>query len=444
MSHFRSHRLIGATVAAVAMFGTALLTQPPAVLAQPPRPGPDPIENAKTLQKIADQKAATVVDEAIRDADHHLKLKNPAKAAQAIKTAQSNIDLAVGISGDARKTLTASLQAKLAAVEGRPVAVPNAGVKLDPKSAEVKAAQKEAVERYIAELKDVNASIERVKDYQARGDNASANAEIAKLAKAYPNNPSVMVLGQTGTFKGRIDDAVALHKLQSDRMWAVQKGLMGSALPAAGDVEFPKDWKEMSARRLKTTELSPKEKKIIEALDKPVSIAFNERPLEEALQDLSNLIDQPLLLDKKSLEDLLVDLKKGVSLNAKGLSARTVLRSILATQGLTFIVKEETIQIVTVEKAKGTLATRVYYLGDLVNGVGPLGDFRFGPLLNLAQTQENVRTLTDTITKSIDPLSWQANGGPGTVTFHVPSMSLIVRASTEVHATLSKSFGAGR
>jgi hypothetical protein len=121
-----------------------------------------------------------------------------------------------------------------------------------------------------------------------------------------------------------------------------------------------------------------------------------------------------------------------------------VLRSVLATQGLTFIVKDETIQIVTVEKAKSTLATRVYYLGDLVTGTGPFGDFRWGPALNLAQQQENVRLITETITKSIDPLSWKENGGLGTVTFHVPSMSLIVRAPTEVHFTLGKSFGAGK
>ena len=156
------------------------------------------------------------------------------------------------------------------------------------------------------------------------------------------------------------------------------------------------------------------------------------------------MLDQPLLLDKKSLEDLLVDLKKGVSLQAKGLSGRTVLRSVLASQGLTFIVKDETIQVVTLEKAKSTLTTRAYYLGDLVTGVGPFGDFRFGPFLNLAQTQESVRVLQETITKSIDPLSWRENGGPGTVTFHLPSMSLIVRAPTEVHFTLSKSFGGGR
>jgi hypothetical protein len=57
------------------------------------------------------------------------------------------------------------------------------------------------------------------------------------------------------------------------------------------------------------------------------------------------------------------------------------------------------------------------------------------------QTAENAKAITDLITKSIDPLMWRENAGPGTVTFHFPSKSLIVRASTEVHASLSRTFG---
>jgi hypothetical protein len=432
MTHFRSHRVAGAALTAFALFVATVAAQPP-----------NPIEAAKAQQKIADQKATAAVEEAIQAADRAMKAKNPAKAAQLLKAAQSDIDQAVAISGEARKTLTATLTARLAVVEGRPVVTPAAGVKLDPKSAEVKAAQSEAVKRYIEELNEVNAGVARVKDANARGDTLTANAEIAKLTKLYPNNPGVIALNQTGTIRNRVDDALAFQKVQSDRMWANYKDLMNSSLPAIRDMEFPKDW-EKKKKRLETVELTAKEKKIMEALDKPITVGFNERPLEEALQDLSNLFDQPLLLDKKSLEDLLVDLKKGVSLNVKGVSGRTVLRSILASQGLTFIVKDETIQIVTVEKAKTQLATRVYYLGDIVTGVGLFGDFRFGPFLNLAQQQENVRLVTETITKSIDPMSWKENGGPGSVTFHAPSMSLIVRASTEVHFTLSKSFGGGR
>jgi hypothetical protein len=324
---------------------------------------------------------------------------------------------------------------------------PNPGVLLDPKVAEVKADQKEAYAKYFAELKDVREGLKLVEKYQATGKNYEANTEIARLTKAYPYNPSVLALGQKDTIQNRLADAQAYY-VESSRRWVeIQKQINISSLPAISDVEFPKDWKEKSERRLKAfqVQLTAKEKKIIEALDKPMTIDLNERPLDEALQDLSNKFDVPFHVEKKSLEDLGLDLKKGVSLQGRGLSGRTVLRSLLATQGLTFVVKDEMIQIVTVERSKTLLTTRVYYLGDLVQGVGPFSGIQWGPYLNFQQTQANVAAVIDAIRK-IDPLSWNGadTGGPGSITYHAASQSIIVRNSAEVHFTLGNAFYGGR
>src|SRR5207248_6539714 len=111
--------------------------------------------------------------------------------------------------------------------------------------------------------------------------------------------------------------------------------------------------------------------------------------------------------------------------------------------GLTFVVKDEAIQVFTVEKARELLTTRVYYLGDIVQGVGPFGgSLQWGPFLDYQQTMANVKVIIEAIQNGIDPLSWKdKGGGPGTNTFHFPTMSIIVRASTEVHASLSTRFG---
>lgn len=436
MTRFTSYRWAGAAAAALGLFAAT-------VAGQPPRPAPpDPLEAAKATQRIAEQRAESEVLLQIQNADNLAKGNHTAKAVSTLKTAKQNLQFAPGIGEAARTRLTAMLDAKLAAVEGRPAANPNPGVLLDPKGTEVKAAKKEAVEKYFAEMKDVRDGLKKVEHYQANGKNREADAEIARLAKLYPHNPSVLVLGQKSSIQDRLADAQA-HYAESSRRWVeLQKQINKSSLPAIYDVEFPPDWKEKSERRLKATQvqMTAKEKKIIEALDKPTTINFAERPLDEALQDLSNLFDQPLLIDKKSLEDLGLDLKKGVTLQGKGLSGRTVLRSILATQGLTFVVKDESIQIMTVERARSTLSTRVYYLGDLIQA-GPFSGPQWGPVLNGLQAADNAKLIVDTITKSIDPLSWSQNGGPGTVTFHFPSQSIIVRASTEVHHTLGRGFG---
>jgi hypothetical protein len=425
----------------VALAALALLTAAAANAGQPPKV--DPVDVARARQKVADQKAEADVAEALAAADRLAK-SNPAKAAQLLKAAQSNIDLSAAVSGEARRTLTGTLQAKLAAVEGRPVPAPGPGAKADPKAAEVKADQMAKVEKYLSELKDVREGVATIARANDANDTARASAEIARLQRLYPNNPSVIVLGQTDSMKTRLADAVALQKMQDERMFALQKNLAKSALPAVNEIEFPANWKEISARRLKGVELTAKEKKIVESLEKVLSVNFAERPLEEALQDLSNMLDQPLLLDKKSLEDLGLDLKRGTTLQAKGLSGRTVLRSVLAGHGLTFVVRDEVIQVVTVEKSRTLLTTKVYYVGDLIRGTGTFGDFRFGPVANLQQTQANAAALTDAI-KKIDPLSWAGEtGGAGTVTFDYASLSIVVRNSAEVHHALGRSFGPGR
>jgi hypothetical protein len=430
MARIAGYRWLGAVATAVGLLAVATAAPP------------DATELAKAKQQIAEQKAERDLADAFAAADQQARF-NRAKAAEILKSAKQNLQF-VSIGEAARTRLTNAVDAKLAALEGRPApnpAVGNPAPKLDSKNPDVVAAQKAAEEKATAEFKDVVNGLKKVQAAQDKNDTAEANKEITRLTKAYPNNPSVIALTQDASIKTRLDDAIAFQALQRERWVANQKNLMMSSLPAIYDVEFPKDWKEKSDRRLKATQIqmSAKEKKIIEALDKPVNVNFRERPFEEALQDLSNLIDQPLLLDKRSVEDLSLDLKRGVSHQSGNLSARTVLRSVLAGQGLTFVVKDEAIQIVTVERARSILTTRVYYIGDLVNGTGPFGGIQWGPNLNAQQAAANADAVVQMIRKSIDPLSWNGEtGGPGSITFHYPSMSVIVRASSEVHYTLGR------
>jgi hypothetical protein len=433
MNRVGTARRLAIAVMGLGMFAAASAGQPPR------RPALDPLAEARARQQIADQKAEAEVLTAIADAERIAKT-NPAKALQSLKAAQSNIDLAVAISGDARKKLTDTLQRKIAVMEGRPL--PNPGVKLDPVGSSVKKDRAALVESYATEMKDVREGVERFAKLKQSGLNAEADRELAKLARAYPNNPSIISLMQRDNFATQVQDSLAFADLQQRRINGALKAVDESGIPAGRDIEFPKDWKEKTARRLQKIELTPEEKKIIEALDKPVTVNWNGKPLDEAMQELSNTLDQKLFIDKKSVEDLGLDLRKPFTLQANGVSARTVLRQVLASQGLTFVIKDQVIQVVDVEKARNMLVTKVYYLGDVVQGVGPFGDAtRWGPFLDFQQTMANVEGIIKTITTSIDPLSWKEKGGPASITFHPPSMSIIVRASAEVHATLGSKMG---
>ena len=89
------------------------------------------------------------------------------------------------------------------------------------------------------------------------------------------------------------------------------------------------------------------------------------------MQRLVNLIDKPLSLDKKALEDTGLDMRRLVSYPGD-VTAQTALRSVLQSQGLTYVVKDRTIFVVTLDKAREALVTRSYYLGRLDRRAGTI------------------------------------------------------------------------
>jgi hypothetical protein len=160
------------------------------------------------------------------------------------------------------------------------------------------------------------------------------------------------------------------------------------------------------------------------------------------------------------MKDVEISYDTAVTLNVKGVTVRTVLRKILADVGMTYVIKEETIQATSAQKAKDIMVVRRYYVGDLLAGMGALGGVQNGfgnpigflggfgnpgvfpvgppvnPQLQTMQKMEGVKHLIELIQTSVEASSWQVNGGSGSVTFHAPSMSLVIKQSAEVHALL--------
>jgi hypothetical protein len=393
----------------------------------------DPLQEAVMRQRVADQKAQAAVQEAISLAQRFAG-SNPAKALQFLRAAQADVEASAALSPAVRRQLLEQLQAVMGQIQRHPGRGP-ASTSNTPTSQQIRQKQQETYERWLAEVKYVQESIQRIARLQEAGQAEAAQQQITELARRYPDNPAVLLLLEKERLGQGVQEARMFARLQADRLAAVHRDILRSSLPITRDVEFPKDWKQKTERRLQTVRLTEREKKIVEALDKPASVNWNNVMLEEVLQEISNQLGENLLIDKRSLADLGIDLQRPVTLRANNLSLRTILRQVLAAQGLTFIVKDEAIQVMTVEKARSQLVTRVYYLGDLVQGIGPFGGApQWGTFLDMQQTLQNVELLVRTVESSIDPLFWRANGGPGSITFHYPSMSIIVRASAEVHA----------
>ena len=391
-------------------------------------------DTARARQAVADQKAAADVAQVVVDAEKLARNSSP-KAIERLKASLLAVDLSVELSAAKRKELAETLQAAITVLEN-----PTAPA-ADPRAAARKVSARDAMAAAAGEAKEVAEGFAKAETYYLARRDDEARAILAGLARKYPGNP----VAQGALLKDYNANQIAADK-EATRKYADAwlknvRGVETSAIPATGDIEFPdrKTWDRITkARTAPAVKLTEKEERLLESLNTSVKVDYRGRPFKEALQELSNAMGKEINVDEKSLEDLGLDLLRPVTFTGN-VSARTALRAILQSQGLTFVVKDEMIQVLTLEKAQATLITRSYYLGDLVTGNGAFGNaVQWGPALSYQQTAENAKIVVEAITSSIDPLAWKSerSNGPCTVQFHLPTLSIVVRASAEVHASL--------
>jgi hypothetical protein len=404
------------------------------VVAQKPA---DYAEKAKQAQAVAEATADAEVAEAIRNAKK-LSATFPDKALRDLKVLSLKLDTQAGLGSTKRETLLATVKEASTAIAG---GTPATTKKTDLSPALMARIEKsrKVVDAADAETKDVQSRINDIaKDVEA-GRDREAKAKVADMVKLYPNNPVAIEIGLQSNFREGVLAAKDVSRRSAEGFRLAMNSVQESAIPTAGDMTFPKDWKEKMERRrlMNAPKLTAQEKKLVESMNTPIKTELRNAPFEEAIQNFSTTIDQKIFLDKKSLEDKGVDLRSTVNVPG-GVSARSALRVMLQQQGLTYIIRDNIIQVVSIEEASKVLVTRAYDVRDLVGQGGPFNTLTvWGPYADAQQTYANAQMLIEAIEKSVDPNCWKDTGkGAGTISFHYPTMTLIVRAPSEVHAEL--------
>ncbi|MFO0852476.1 MAG: hypothetical protein U0871_28535 [Gemmataceae bacterium] len=395
----------------------------------------DALDRLKAMRAVADQKAEATVRTAVQDAEAQAKTSRES-AVKALKQLVLSLDLSSEITADKRTKLVADVQAKIAALEGKPAA-PTSPAN-DPKSVAQRAAQRKQWEAASAEVTAVREAVAEVEKLYTANKFVEARTKIDALYKKYPHNLAAQLLAGQGFLSDRVAEAKRLTREMAERSTIALNDVSQSAMPAKADMELAKDWKERQAlrQRMEPKLLGPEEEALLKALEAPVTVELKGRPLEYALQDISNLIGKPIYIDEESLKDVGADKQRQVN-SPGGVSARTALRAVLQSERLTFIIKDKMIMVLSLEKAREQLVTRSYYLGDVVAGSGTFGNpLQWGTVTADQQTQQNAQFLIDAITRSVDPMVWSTKNGPATIFFNPLSMSVVVRAPAEVHATL--------
>ena len=220
--------------------------------------------------------------------------------------------------------------------------------------------------------------------------------------------------------------------------WTVTSAFLGvgrdiekSSTPPGSDYELPRDWRERTAKRGSGPKMTEREKAIMKVLDTPIQGELSGT-FSQAIDYLQTATGQTIVVDKQAMEEAGITYETQVNMKLRKATTRTILKKVLSELGLAYVIKDESIFVTSAARARDTLTTRTYYVGDLAG----VTDVRFGAYLNRVQAVQAIAMIVEMIQSQVDPSSWRANGGPGSIVFEPLTMSLIIRQTAEVHFML--------
>ena len=177
------------------------------------------------------------------------------------------------------------------------------------------------------------------------------------------------------------------------------------------------------------------------ALQQQVSFTFPEEPLKEVIETIKLKTGLPIVIAAKKLEEAAINLETPVTVSLQNLTLESFLRNTLGELGLTFIVKDEVIQITTPEDAGSQLITRLYPVLDLVARRTAVYEASVVVTSRTAGGRMGVAdydSLIDCIITTIDPDCWEDVGGPGSVAEFDNAGVLIIAQTRDVHQKIGK------
>jgi type II secretory pathway component GspD/PulD (secretin) len=239
-----------------------------------------------------------------------------------------------------------------------------------------------------------------------------------------------------------------------------------------------------------------KEREIYRRLDNPInSMEYRDTPLRQVLDDLQSWTGINIVADDPALTEAGISLEHPVTMKLEGVAFKSALNLLLHQVHLTYVVKNEVLNITTEDNARGKLVTQIHPVLDLVipiDAVAPsnvlktLGQnsgettnvkLNNQPFLGLnsmgggqgvsqqLQTLNNMQTpassgmpsvtidtpkgtlqdvLIKLVTTTIAPQSWASVGGPGTIEFYPLGMALVINQTPDIQEQVAELLSALR
>jgi len=188
-----------------------------------------------------------------------------------------------------------------------------------------------------------------------------------------PDNPAVTAAVHQAKYSHRYQEQGKISKDAEEFLYEVgQQGDWGPAgLSQLNPMHFDKDVMERIKNR-KPLDPSPRSSKseqelaIERQLQAPITVDFQNTPLEQVIDDLRTMSGVNIVPEYKALSDDGISLKQPLQLKVENVSLKSVLNMLLRQAGLTHMIKDGVLQVTTESRAKGKLEQRTFSVADLV------------------------------------------------------------------------------
>lgn len=266
---------------------------------------------------------------------------------------------------------------------------------------------------------------------------------------------------------------------------------VGPALTSDKPIDVGNDRKDLRDKRAPLTALSSPvrkssaEKEIEGRMNQSVNLNFNNLPLKDVLEDIRAMYQINIVPDMAALEQEGISLDRPVTLKLEQISLKSALNLMLRNVHLTWVVKDEVLQITTESQARGKMSTVTYQVTDLILPVenhGSVSGTNMNPLItrgtgtngngngnnapggapspiqtplslsggqavgspsgaetsqadanwNKRNGQTTEESLIRLITSTIEPQSWSTVGGSGTIEYYPLTMSLVINQTPNI------------
>ncbi len=205
-------------------------------------------------------------------------------------------------------------------------------------------------------------------------------AEAERIAKQAheldPNADVVQSLMWQSRFIRRMQEQMSIDDKKEQGFYDAMTAVDGSSTPFDDRTPYKfgeaKEWRDLSGNRAAQLEqqrqrMSKAEMEIQKSLSNKVDVKFNERPLAEVMDLLSELSGVPIVLDPVGMaaEGVTTDTPVTIRLNQQ-ISLRSALNLVLAPLRLSYVIQDEVLRVTSEQTRDSNVYHKVYNVADLV------------------------------------------------------------------------------